>query len=61
MDASTVYTLIIKLASSAWQTRLDEKDKEKAELIADIKAVKNNPTKKQLEAILTKHEKKLSK
>lgn len=50
-----------KKATSAWQTRLDKKDKEKADLIADIKAVKDKPTKKQLEDLLTKHEKKSNK
>ena len=47
-----------KKAVSAWQSKLDAKDKEKQALIDDLKAVKEKPTKKDLEAIINKHSKK---
>ena len=47
-----------KHAKSAWQDRLDSKDKEKRDLLDDLKAVKDKPTKKGLYDIILKHEKK---
>lgn len=53
-----VERILGKKAASAWQSRLDAKDKEKQALIDDLKAVANKPTKQSLEAIITKHSKK---
>lgn len=42
---------------NAWQDKLDAKDREKQTLLDDIKAVKDKPTKKSLEDIISKHSK----
>ena len=42
---------------SAWQSRLDAKDKEKQALIDDLKAVANKPTKQNLEAVFKRYQK----
>lgn len=47
-----------KHAKSAWQDKLDAKDKEKKDLLDDLKAVKDKPTKAALETIINKHGKK---
>ena len=47
-----------KRAKSAWQDKVDAKEKEKQALLDDLKAVKDKPTKAALEAIITKHGKK---
>lgn len=46
-----------KHAKSAWQNKLDAKDREKRALLDDLKSVKDKPTKKDLESIITKHNK----
>lgn len=40
---------------SAWQTKLDAKDKERQALLDDLKSAKDKPTKAAIEAIINKH------
>jgi len=47
-----------KRSVNAWQQKLDAKDREKQSLLDDLKAVKDKPAKKDLEAIINKHSKK---
>ena len=47
-----------KPAKSAWQDKIDAKDREKKALLDDLKAVKDKPSKSALEAIISKHSKK---
>ena len=44
-------------SKSAWQDKLDDKDKEKKALLDDLKAVKDKPSKKQITDIIDKHSK----
>ncbi len=45
-------------AKSAWQDKLEAKEREKQTILNDLKAVKDKPTKAALEAIINKHSKK---
>ena len=47
-----------KRAKSAWQDKLDAKEREKQNLLDDLKAVKDKPTKNDIEALINKHSKK---
>ena len=42
-------------SKSAWQTKLDAKTLEKKQLLDDIKSIRNNPSKKDIESLITKH------
>ncbi len=50
-----VERIIGKPSRNAWRDKLDAKDREKQSLLDDLKAVKNKPTKKDLEYIINKH------
>ena len=44
-------------SKSAWQDKLDAKEKEKKAILDDLKAVKDKPSKKQITDIIDKHSK----
>lgn len=56
-----VHRVTGKIATSAWQNRLDEKDIEQAELLTDLESIKDKPNKKSIEALLEKHKGKIGK
>lgn len=49
--------VIGKPSKSAWQDKLDAKEREKQALLDDVKAIKDKPTKAVLDAIISKHSK----
>lgn len=46
-----------KKAVNGWQAKIDAKEAEKKAILADLEAIKEKPTKKAVEDILTKHKK----